>query len=121
MSEITKPDFAYDDESADWLYCKEVNYWFNENIKGKHFYDPKDAVEVFLRRRIKGSPHMLIATTDQCSWDTDKALLINITPIKHWWECPCGEKAMFAETEDCKTPLCHECSIQIKTAMERNK
>ena len=48
---------------------------------------------------------------------TRKALLIGVEPIKKW-QCPCGEIAMFADTEECRTPLCHGCAMEIKRALE---
>ena len=53
--------------------------WFNGNIQGKHFYDPKDAVEVTCYKSIHTTWH---ATEIGHELTTHKALLINISPIK---------------------------------------
>ncbi len=86
MSEIKRPDwddfFYLVDYPTGKLRCSK---WFDENIKGRHFYDPKDAVVVFC----DDNPELVLHEHEIQIWKhfdgpntTHKALLINIEPIK---------------------------------------
>lgn len=76
-------------EVADWEESMWFNLWFDDNIKSKHFYDPKDVVEVYCWRAKNDKKSWLADQHDNITetysdWGaTYKALLINIEPIKH--------------------------------------
>ena len=88
----------------------ELTYWFDTDVEPINKL-LSEGDEVYIG-------YSGIWTYKQNEASEQKALIINPQPIVKW-ECPCGEKAMFADTEDCRTPLCHRCAVEIKAALER--
>ena len=87
-------------------YVTPVNKMLSEGVEVYGVWDTTNIPDIVCR----------FGTTEDLP--THKALIINIEPIVKW-ECPCGEKVMFADTEDCKTPLCYSCATEIHKALER--
>lgn len=117
---IERPDWAQmmidTDHDIDLMHL--LDGWFDENCKPINEL-LEGAVEV-----VGSSDHGHVpfdwSMSDKHHYfstqDSHKAYLIGIEPIKKW-QCPCGELAMFADTEDCRTPLCHGCAIEITKAL----
>ena len=108
---IERPDWAMICEGEIYTYgIRCLDKWFNTHVEplNKMIREGRTVYSEQAKLPWHNVEHTLC---------THKALLIGIEPIKKW-QCPCGEIAMFADTEDCRTPLCHGCAMEIKRALE---
>lgn len=65
-------------KSVDWGSLQD---WFDREVEPINKM-LSEGETVYVRRRVKGSPHNLICTTDLCPGDVETALLINRQQIK---------------------------------------
>ena len=113
--EIKRPDwFKFIDWSGRNDCADALDKWFNAEVRPVNEM-LRNGVEVYgCSDNPDDEP---IFSEHKNDYDTQKALLINIQPIESW-QCPCGAKAMFADTENCRTPLCYDCATEIAMALE---
>ena len=113
------PMFHQVRKGTSYASYNRLDQWFDTNLHN-HYAIHKDDLVRYLGRE---DDRVWYRAEDQLNMEriTHQAYLIksSIEPIKQW-KCPCGEAAMFADTEDCRTPLCHTCAYEIKSALEES-